>query len=665
MYTPLYLKLLLPRLSMLLLIVFSAMPVLAQVRLPQIFQSNMVLQRDKPIAVWGWASPRETVSVEMQGQVKETRAGKDGKWQLQLPAMSAGGPYEMKVKGKNEIVLTNILMGDIWLCGGQSNMQFRVEESGFQEVDTAWVNTAEIRLFTVHTDTDYMPREDIKGTGWKMLSLDNINSFSAVAYHFGKHIHQNMDIPIGLISDNLGATSVETWMSNEALMAFPQFEKVIGNIVKEGKGFEALRADFEKMKPKWFERYYYKGIGIEEQWYKSETDISDWKPIEVAGNTWESEADLRDHDGAVWFRTPFDLPENYAQETFPIGLLQIDDYDIAWVNGVQVGETYGKHNHRNYTVATSLLKPKGNILVVRVFDVGGIGGFTTSAFWGNPILWGKWLYKKGMTLDPDKFPKPNLPNASPFSSPAVLYNANIAPLTPLRIKGVIWYQGESNVDRAYEYRSLFPALIKDWRKQWGLPDMPFLFVQLANYMEESSVPQDNNWAELREAQAMALELPHTGMATAIDLGEADDIHPKNKQDVGKRLGMAAMAVAYSQPTISSGPIFKAMNIEKNKAVITFDHVGGGLLTKDKFGYVRGFQIAGKDKKFYWAKAHIQEGAVEVWSENVPEPIAVRYAWSNNPAVDLYNKEGLPAIPFRTDKWKGMTEGVIFEDGPKF
>jgi sialate O-acetylesterase len=236
----------------------------------------------------------------------------------------------------------------------------------------------------------------------------------------------------------LGATAIETWMSNEALLQFPQFEKEIGPIVKQGKSFAELKAAFEKIKPGWERKYYHQGIGFGQQWFKPETDTTNWKPIKASGNTWEQEPELKDHDGAVWFRTSFDLPENYTQETFHIGLLQIDDYDIAWVNGVKVGESYGRHTHRGYTVPTSTLKPKGNVLVIRVFDTGGIGGFTTSPFWGNTILWGNWLYRKDEAIDAGKFPKPFLPNASPFSSPGVLYNANIAPLTSFPIKGAIW-----------------------------------------------------------------------------------------------------------------------------------------------------------------------------------------------------------------------------------
>jgi sialate O-acetylesterase len=626
----------------------------------------MVLQRDNPLHFWGWTSPGEAITIMLNGRSVTAKAGKEGKWSCELPAMSAGGPYEIIISGNNKIVLNNVLIGDVWICGGQSNMQWRVDQTGYEEKDTTFISKALIRFFTVQVDTDYKPREDVKSGGWKTLSPGNINEFSAVAYHFGKSIYTDLQIPIGLISNNLGATSVETWMSNEALLEFPQFVPEIGPIVKANKSFAELTTAFEKTKEPWYKKYYYKGIGIDQQWFKPETSTSDWKPIEASGNTWENVEDLKDHDGEVWFRTTFDLPEGFHEENFHIALSQIDDYDIAWVNGVKVGETFGKHNHRGYTVPASTLKPKGNVLVVRVFDIGGIGGFTTSSFWGSKILLGNWLYKKGSKIDGAKFPEPSLPNATPFSSPGVLYNANIAPLTKFRIKGAIWYQGESNVDRAYEYRWLFPAMIKDWRRHWNQGEFPFLFVQLANHMEESTAPSESNWAELREAQAMTLSLPNTGMATAIDIGEAMDIHPKNKQEVGRRLALAAMKVAYEKNVIASGPTFKSMKLEGERLVIGYDYIDTGLITKDKYGYVRGFQVAGDNKKFYWGQAKIAGNTIVVTCDQVKKPVAVRYAWDNNPGpLDLYNREGLPAVPFRSDTWEGVTAGNVFKDGPRF
>jgi sialate O-acetylesterase len=644
-----------------------ALPInaLADVKLPVIFQSHMVLQRGKPVHIWGWADPNEKINVQLNGRSISTIANKNGKWRGQLPALEAGGPYDLIIRGKNAIALNDVLIGDLWICGGQSNMQWNVSQTGYTEVDSAFIHHADIRLFTVQVDTDYMPREDIKDGEWKKLSIDNINEFSAVAYHFGKYLYRELNVPIGLVSDNLGASAVETWMSNEALLQFPQFASLIESVVKEGKNFAQLNAAFEKVKSDWY-KHYYKGAGFDQEWFNPDTDVSDWRPIKASGNTWEEIDDLKNYDGAVWFRTSFDLPDNFNEKSFPISLLQIDDHDIAWVNGQKIGETYGRHNHRNYSVSVEVLKKKGNVLVVRVFDTDGIGGFTTSSFWGNQIIWGDWFYKKDESIDIRKVRLPKLPNVTPFSSPAVLYNANIAPLTPFPIKGAIWYQGESNVDRAYEYRDLFPAMIKDWRKQWDQGDFPFLFVQLANYEAESAEPKQSNWAELREAQMMALSLPNTGMATAIDIGEADDIHPRNKEAVGIRLGLVALKVAFGKDTVISGPTFRSMRADHNQAIIEFDNIGSGLITKDKYGYVRGFQMAGDDQKFYWAQAKIVGTTVIVSCPHVKIPAAVRYAWDNNPGrLDLYNKEGLPAVPFRTDSWQGLTAKTVFKEGPRF
>lgn len=639
----------------------------ADVRLPGIFRDHMVLQRHQPVSIWGWASPNEKVTVVFKEHTASATTNRLGRWEVQLPAMSEGGPFELAVEGHNRIVLSDILIGDVWICGGQSNMQWKISQTDFVEKDDEFLAANRVRLFTVDVTMDYQPKADVGGSGWKILTKENVADFSSVAYHFGKYLQNALNVPIGLISDNLGATSVETWMSNEALLGYPPFEKEILPLVKHKKSFAELEADFEKGKERWFKRFYYKGVGIDGQWFKPETDPTQWKDIKVPGNTWEAEAELKDHDGAVWFRTTFDLPEGYTQEDFLIQLGQIDDYDITWVNGEKAGETFGRHNHRNYRVATNKLKKTGNVLVVRVFDAGGIGGFTTNPFWAGSLLNGKWTFRKGEPLRDKKFWRPDLPNATPFSSPGVLFNGMIAPLTSFPIKGAIWYQGESNADRAYEYRTLFPAMIRDWRKHWGLGDFPFLFVQLANYLQEPQQPVESNWAELREAQAMALALPHTAMATAIDIGEANDIHPANKLEVGRRLALAGLKTAYGKDDlVSSGPVFKDMQIKKDQVRLFFEHRGAGLVTKDKYGYVRGFQVAGADKKFYWAQAFIEGDEVVVRSGKVQDPVAVRYAWADNPgSLDLYNQEGLPALPFRTDQWKGITEGKVFSDGPRF
>ena len=622
----------------------------ANIRLFALFQSNMVLQRDKPCSIWGTAAKGEKISLLFNNNTYKTSAGKDGKWKITLPAQPAGGPYQLSISGNNTTMLNNVLFGDVWVCGGQSNMQFPVRELAQKEMDSARDNNPNIRLFTVGIATDYVPQDTLKGGQWQVASVETIQSFSAVGFFFGRYVQEHINVPVGLISDNLGATAVEEWMSNEAIHQFPQFDSYYNTFLAPNKSMSQMKADFEKAKPTWEKQYYtVNDPGLEQQWYKPDTDTSDWQTMNLPGY-WEDKG-LPDYDGSVWFRRTFDLPPNF-KGAFRFGVGPVDDYDIAWVNGVKVGETYGNQNLRSYSVPDSLLKPIGNVLVVRAFDAGNKGGMY-NMFWDQHWA-GKWLYKPGVKINAANFKKPLVPNAYIFGSPTILYNGNIAPLTPLAIKGFIWYQGEGNSSRAEEYKELFPAMIKDWRTHFNQGNLPFLFVQLANYNAEPGA----DWAALREAQASALSLPNTGIATAIDIGEANGIHPKNKQDVGKRLGLTALKVAYGKDTTHVSPMFKSMEKWGDSVVIHFDD---SVITKDKYGYIRGFSVAGADSVFHWAKAYIRnDNAVAVYCNDVKAPVALRYAWANDPGeLDLYNKEGLPALPFRTDNWKGETGGKKF------
>jgi sialate O-acetylesterase len=646
-----------------LVIAAISITVSAAVKLPVIFQSNMVLQRDKVVAIWGFGDVGEKAAIIFKDQTYTSVTGNDGKWLIQLPVQKAGGPYDILVKGKtNSVELKNVLFGDVWICGGQSNMQFTLDQIGYIPKDTVAIGKSDIRIFTASVDMDYVPKDDLLGGTWVEASAASIKYFSATAYFFGKFLYDSLNVPIGLVSDNLGATSIETWMSPEALSKFPQFDNFYKEYLATGKSFKEVTEAFERIKTDWEANYYWKGQGIEKKWYLPETDISDWKTMEIP-SWWEDEG-LSDFDGAVWFRKTFDLPKDFTDESYPLYLNQIDDYDMVWVNGQKVGESFGNQNWRNYSIPANILKPEGNTIVVRVFDAGGKGGMYSNAIWGNKILLGKWLYKTDDKIDASKFPEPHVVNVSPFSTPVVLYNGNIAPISSLAIKGFIWYQGESNASRAEEYRELFPAFINDWRAHFNQGDLPFLFVQLANYMQEVTVPQESSWAELRDAQAEALKLPNTGMACIIDIGEAFDIHPKNKMDVGKRLGLAAMQVAYNRDIVCKGPTYKSLEIKDDKIIIQYEKNTDNLLTKDKYGYIKGFAIAGNDKKFYWARAYIKDNKVYVYCDDVKNPVAVRYAWSDNPGpIDLYNKSGLPAVPFRTDNWPLSTSGKVFSENP--
>lgn len=630
----------------------------ANIKLPLIFQSKMVLQRDKDCAVWGTADAKEKVSLQLNGNIYKAVADKSGKWKIVIPPQPAGGPFQITVKGNNTVTLDNILFGDVWICGGQSNMQFHVSELAKKEADSTRDNNNNIRIFTAGLATNFVPQDTLSSGEWKVASIESIQNFSAVAFFYGSYLQQHLNVPIGLIADNLGATSVETWMSPDAIHQFPQFDFFYNQYLAPKLSVNEMTAQFEKIKPDWKKQYYLKNDpGLDQQWYLPSTDTSDWKTIQTPGY-WEDQG-LTDYDGSVWYRREFDLPADYKKGAgFSIGLGQVDDYDIAWVNGHKVGEMFGNLNYSNYTAPDSILQPKNNVVVVRVFDAGGKGGMYNQ-FW-NWAWSGTWKYKTGVKIDAANFVKPRVVNSDLFASPSILYNGCIAPLTQLAIKGAIWYQGESNASRAEEYNKLFPAFIQDWRKQFNQGDFPFMFVQLANYYPEQDKPYPSDWAELREAQASALALPNTGMAVTIDIGEAYDIHPKNKQDVGKRLGIAALKAAYNIDTVHLSPQYDHMEVMNENVIIHFKNVADNLISNDKYGYLRGFSIAGSDSVFHWAKAYIKNNTVVVYSDEVKQPVAVRYAWANNPGtLNLYNKEGLPAAPFRTDNWQRYTAGKLF------
>ncbi len=644
-----------PLFSLALVLAFSV-PGSANVTMPRLFTDHAVLQRNVEVPVWGWAAPDEAVSVRFAGQIRKTKADKSGNWQVKLAPQAAGGPFELTVIGKDTLLFHDLLVGEVWLCSGQSNMQWTLREFGILPDST--LDKPDIRLFNVAIDLDYLPKKDVQGA-WQMAGPGTVGGFSATAYLFGRYLHAQLKVPIGLISSCLGATSIETWMSAGALKPFPQFREVVAKNEGSGKNFAQLNADLLTYRQHWDTAFYFKNDpGIAQHWEDPATDVSDWKDMGIP-NLWE-DAGLANYDGSVWFRREFDLPANFTGPTFHVALNQIDDYDIAWVNGVKIGEGFGARNWRNYFFPAGILKPTGNVLVVRIFDTGGKGGMYTNAFWGNAILNGPWKYKPGVQIDAATFPKPEVPNGSFFTHPTLLYNGCIAPLQPYAIKGAIWYQGESNASRAAEYTDLLPAMIRDWRQHWGQGDFPFLIVQLANYYPEQPKPGESEWAELRAAQMSALSLPQTAIATAIDIGEADNIHPKNKKDLALRLGLAARKVAYQEAVVSSGPVFQSMQVAGDQVRVSYTSTGGGLVSKDKYGFLRGFALAGADKQFHWALAYVEGNTVVVFSPAVKQPVALRYAWADNPGpLDLYNMEGLPALPFRTDDWPLFTAGKVF------
>jgi sialate O-acetylesterase len=619
------------------------------IRLPKIFSDNMVLQREQPLKIWGWGNPGETIKINFNGQSIQAKASRNGTWSVLLKPMTHGGPYEMKLTGKSgEVTLKNILLGDVWLGSGQSNMEWILRNTTDAEKEIAVANYPKIRLFTVEKDMSFNVKEDLKSGEWRECTSANAADFSAVAYFFGKTLNKELDVPIGLINSSWGGTKVEPWISWELMSQEPEYKNT--DITK----FEGLSKDNEAKQQK-YAAAMANDRGITEKWFMPETSVSDWKKINLP-QEW-SGTEIGDTDGIVWFRREFTI-EKGQLDSARLSLGAIDDIDFTYVNGTQVGTERIWNKERSYAVKKELLIEGTNVIVVKVQDDqggGGINGKPDQLFIsikGVRIpLAGEWSYKPSV-LTSDF----GLVNVGPNAFPSQLYNAMIAPFIDYKIRGVIWYQGESNTGAAFDYVRLFQSLIKNWRQKWGY-EFPFYWVQLANFMAPAQQPGESEWAELRDAQRMALSLPKTGQAVIIDIGEADDIHPRNKKDVGYRLALNALANEYGKKIEYSGPVYKSMEKKDDRLILTFDHSQSGLQAfRNKYGFVQGFAIAGEDKKFFWARAFVEDGKVVVYSPEVKNPVAVRYAWTDNPGdANLYNKEGLPASPFKTDSWKWTTE----------
>ncbi len=622
----------------------------AGVTLPYILSDNMVLQRDIPVNIWGWAEPGEKVTVTVFNQKVSVKTGPKGEWKVKLSPLAAGGPFDITIKGKNTIVLKNILAGDVWVCSGQSNMEFPLSQSRHWGTDRASVENSQIRLFYVPKKISSKPLQNTDEAKWEFCNEKSAAVFSAVGYYFGVDLNKHIGVPIGLINSNWGGTDIETWTSLETMYADKDYTSVIETM--KSANLEELSRQAEKLQQEWQNKIDQEDPGILEKWYMPESNSDGWKEMKLP-QAWEG-AGLTTLDGVVWFKKEIVIAAADAGKEARLSLGPIDDSDITFVNGTRVGETTDRYNlPREYTIKPGILKEGKNLIAIKVIDTGGGGGVNGDASQmklevnGNPMsVAGNWLYKVGLDL-----PSPRSASG-PNSYPSLLYNGMINPLINFPIKGVIWYQGENNAANYEKYRSLFPAMINDWRNKWKIGDFTFLFVQLANYMEPVDEPRESSWAGLREAQTMTLSLPKTGMAVIIDIGEAKDIHPKDKDNVGYRLSLAARKVAYGEDVVYSGPIYKSMEIDGNSITIDFNNTGSGLMVKDKYGYLKSFMIAGADKKFVWATARITPGnKVIVSSDQVKNPVAVRYAWADNPDdANLYNKEGLPASPFRTDSW---------------
>ena len=631
---------------------FMSLSLIAQVKLPRLISDGMVLQRDARVKLWGWAAPQEKIAISFHDSVYRTSANEKGGWSVEVLSLKAGGPFTMTLSASNTIIVKDIMIGDVWVCSGQSNMELpvkRVRPLYEQEIEQA--DNIYIRHFAVPQKYNFnSPENDFSFGKWETATPTNVLNFSAVAWFFGTELYEKYHVPIGLINASLGGSPAESWLSEEALKQFPNHYKEAQRFKDAGLIRQIESRDKTRIEA-WYGQLRQKDEGYRDPlnpWSDPRVNTDGWGTMSVPG--YWANTELGAVNGVVWFRKDIDVPASMAGRQAKLIVGRIVDADSVFVNGVLVGTTSYQYPPRWYEIPSNILKDGRNTIVVRVISNIGKGGFVLDKPYkivcgGETIdLRGQWLYRLGAQMEP--LASQTFVRWKPLG----LYNGMIAPLLNFAIKGVAWYQGESNANQPIEYRELLPALIRDWRKSWNQGDFPFLLVQLPNFMEAKPQPSESNWALLREAQFKALSLPQTGMAVAIDIGEWNDIHPLNKKDVGRRLALAAENVAYAdESVVYSGPSCQSVKIEGNKMIISFAHIGKGLMAKG--GELKNFAIAGADKRFVWANAKIENNMVIVWNEQVPNPVVVRYAWADNPeGANLYNMEGLPASPFRTDEF---------------
>lgn len=632
----------------------------AKVVLPSVFTDNMVLQQKTDITFYGDATKNKqlTVKTGWNGKEYHTEADGQGKWSLKIPAPAAGGPYEITFSDGKKLQLKNVMIGEVWFCSGQSNMEMPVAGWGKvmnYEQEIAEAAYPAIRLFQVKKNTSLAPLKEVESTlgGWQECSSATVPEFSALAYFYARALWKELNVPIGVIDCTWGGTPAEAWTNHETLRQVMGFREEMDKLERLGFDPNRMEQAYSEERAHWQSLFTEKDKGMENGklcWTAPSLSEEDWQTISLPGY-WEGKG-LKDFDGIIWFRRSLEIPAEWAGKPLTLRLGMIDDEDITYFNGVEIARGAGYMTPRTYTIPAKLVKAGKAVLAVRVSDFGGEGGIHGKAEElyveadGKRIsLAGDWKYRIGLSLK--GFPPAPVSPIQSSSYPTVLFNAMVKPWTAFPIKGVIWYQGEANVGRSEQYGDLFPALITDWRRQWR-SNFPFYFVQLANFMESKKIQPNSEWAALREAQTKALKLDQVGMAVTIDIGLADDIHPKNKQEVGRRLALLALAGSYGKNVSSSAPVFQNYIIKGDKMELDFGQKQDGFKIKDTT--LKGFTIAGPDRVFYSAEAMVQDGKIIVSSPKVSVPLAARYGWADNPDCNLYGENGLPVAPFRTDCW---------------
>ena len=677
------------RILLTVLAALSSVSLLAKVELTPLFSDNMVFQQSCKAPVWGKAAPGAVVTVtpSWNGKSYRATAGPDGNWSVKIDTPKGGfKKYSVTISDGDPLVLQNVLVGEVWLASGQSNMQMPVESwravRTNQEDIAGAARYADVRLLQVSRATgmrehDYFSADFDK---WKESSPETVRNFSAAAWYFGRKLMEELQVPVGIIHSSWGGTIIEAWMSEGALRAFPEMSASLAQVRSLSDNESEREKTFEEEIAAFIREANRKDLGKSgglAVWARPEFDDSSWKTLKLPNTVQQLWPDT---NGIYWLRKTVDIPAAWAGKDLTLSLGPVDDFDETYWNGEKVGSDVLWNKAREYTVPARVVSAGRTVITIRCTDDHGNGGLYGAAdllFIQGPDgqkipLDSEW--KVTLSVSFKGVPKST---AREPNIPTVLYNAMIRPLAPFAIKGAIWYQGESNAQKAYRYRDLMPSMILDWRALWGY-DFPFYITQLAGYKKVAGVPGDDDWAELREAQEMATEmLDRCGMACIIDLGEAEDIHPVRKQEVGERLARLALANDYGRRLVTTGPRYESFRIVGPSIVVHFTDVAGGLrvipsgdfagdrygsrgekVEKAESGVLSGFQIAGPDRVWHWADARIEGDTVVVSSADVPHPVAVRYAWSANPVCNLFNAEGLPAWPFRTDDWPGVTYGNL-------
>jgi sialate O-acetylesterase len=636
--------------------------VLAQLKLARLFSDHVVLQRQKPIPVWGWATPNETVKVSLNNQSQSARADASGKWLIRFSPMEAGGPYQLTASAKSgNLTVNDILIGEVWLCSGQSNMEWRVAQANNYIQEKQNADYPKIRHFFVDHEVTMTPQADLKSGEWKICSPETVGNFTAVGFFFARELYQKLNIPIGLVHSSWGGSQIEGWISREAMLTDNELKSYAQALPDNWADADKIH-DAKTRKNLLGRESINPTVEEEKKYFEADYDFSKWLS---AGNPlgqwdWKGVWMFR---GNGYMARMIDIPADMITKETTLGLGIQDAQNQIYINGKLVYEGAEK-GVRKISIPANTWKAGNNRLMIKS------GGMVNPSWYGLGLMGtendlyvsagtDKISLANGWKIMPSFADKHEYVHSS-NNLGTTIYNSMIAPLVPFAIRGALWYQGESNAGRAYQYRTSFPLMITDWRKQWK-DDFSFYFVQLSSFGDYQNSNQGSNWAELREAQTMTLSLPKTGMAVTTDVGNPKDIHPTNKQDVGHRLAVNALKFDYGLDALPSGPMYESVKFEEGKAILSFKYTGKGLMAKDKFGYLKGFEIAGEDKAFYYAKAEIVGDKVVVYHPKGMKPIAVRYAWADAPDdANLYNTDGLPASPFRTDDWKGLTVGKKFE-----